>query len=145
MFESRLSESVMTDVEVILEDTGEQIESQIQERLSEYHNDLRFLHATPPVSGLHRSLNNAGINPLEHISNDFIRILDIEDQPTSYFALTQKIVVSGDIEQGYLLARLIELQSDVNNLEMGRRTSVYRFLVASQPYCYSYSVYLIEV
>ena len=307
VFESRLSESVMTDVKTTLEDTGEQIESQIQERLSEYRNDLRFLHATPPVSGLPRSLNNAGIDPLEqtsysqwkkrletifvaflqnniayqqlriiatteqgmelvradrvggeikviedrnlqsksdrdyfassaqlsdreiymssislnrefgkiefpynpmlrlslpifdelgqrfgflivnihaepllnslesmvvppselmltdnegyflitpkdthnfsrdlaptktwdtsfqtleYLSNDFTRILDIEDQQTSYFALTQKIVVSGDIDQGYLLARLIEFQSDVNNLEMGRRTSVYTFLVA---------------
>jgi hypothetical protein len=302
VFASRLSASVMTDVKTTLEDTGEQIESQIQERLSEYRNDLRFLHATPPVSGLPRSLNSEGIeslertsysqwkkrletifvaflqnnivyqqlriiaiteqgmelvradriggeikvigvqnlqsksdrdyfdssaqlsdreiymssislnrefgkiefpyNPmlrlslpifdelgqrfgflivnihaepllnslesmvvppielmltdhegyflitpkdthnfsrdlaptktwdtsfqtLEYLSNDSIRILDIEDQQTSYFALTQKIVISGDIDQGYLLARLIEFQSDVNNLEMRRRTSVY--------------------
>jgi PAS domain S-box-containing protein len=307
VFESRLSESVMTDVKTTLKDTGEQIESQIQERLSEYRNDLRFLHATPPVSGLPRSLNNAGIDPLEQtsysqwkkrletifvaflqnniayqqlriiatteqgmelvrvdriggeikviedrnlqsksdrdyfasstqlsdreiymssislnrefgkiefpynpmlrlslpifdelgqrfgflivnihaepllnslesmvvppsqlmltdnegyflitpkdthkfsrdlaptkrwntsfqtleqLSDDFTKILDIKDQQTSYFALTQKIVVSGDIDKGYLLARLIEFQSDVNNLEMGRRTSVYTFLVA---------------
>ncbi|AGH43943.1 ATP-binding protein [Paraglaciecola psychrophila] len=307
VFESRLSASVMTEVKTTLEDTGEQIESQIQERLSEYRNDLRFLHTTPPVSGLPRSLNSAGIeslertsysqwkkrletifvaflqnnivyqqlriiaiteqgmelvradriggeikviedrnlqsksgrdyfdssaqlsdreiymssislnrefgkiefpyNPmlrlslpifdelgqrfgflivnihaepllnslesmvvppielmltdhegyflitpkdthnfsrdlaptktwdtsfqtLEYLSNDFTRILDIEDQQTSYFALTQKIVISGGIDQGYLLARLIEFQSDVNNLEMRRRTSVYSFLVA---------------
>jgi PAS domain S-box-containing protein len=68
VFESRLSESVMTDVKTTLEDTGEQIESQIQERLTEYRNDLRFLHATPPVSGLPRSLNHGGIDPMDQTS-----------------------------------------------------------------------------
>ncbi|MFT6993268.1 MAG: hypothetical protein ACJASL_005271, partial [Paraglaciecola sp.] len=58
----------MTDVKTTLEDSGEQIESQIQERLSEYRNDLRFLNATPPVSGLPRSLNNSGIDPLDQTS-----------------------------------------------------------------------------
>jgi hypothetical protein len=57
VFQSCLSESVMTDVKTTLEDTGEQIDSQIQERLTKYRNDLRFLHATPPVAGLPRALN----------------------------------------------------------------------------------------
>jgi PAS domain S-box-containing protein len=68
VFESRLSESIMTDVKTTLEDSGEQIESQIQERLTEYRNDLRFLHATPPVSGLPRSLNYGGIDPMDQTS-----------------------------------------------------------------------------
>ena len=44
--------------------------------------------------------------------------------------MIQKIVVSGDKEQGYLLAKLLTPQTDVNNLEMERRTSVYTFLAA---------------
>jgi hypothetical protein len=66
VFESRLSEAVMTDVKTDLQDTGEQIERQIQERLTRYRNDVRFLHATPPVSGLPRALNNAGIDPKDN-------------------------------------------------------------------------------
>jgi PAS domain S-box-containing protein len=69
VFESRLSEAVMTDVKTDLQDTGEQIERQIQERLTRYRNDVRFLHATPPVSGLPRALNNAGIDPKDNTSD----------------------------------------------------------------------------
>jgi PAS domain S-box-containing protein len=307
VFESNLSESVMMEVKTTLKDTGEQIESQVQERLTEYRNDLRFLHATPPVSGLPRSVNNGGIDPMDQTSfyqwqkrletifvaflqnnieyqqlriidtteqgmelvrvdrvggeikvieeinlqsksdrdyftssaklsdreiymsnislnrefgkidfpykpmlrlslpifdelgrrygflivninaeqllsslenmvmspnqlmltdsdgyflitpndkhkfsrdldptktwnksfqtlnersDDFSEIQAVEDIQSAYLALVQKIVVSGDIDQGYLLAKLLTPQSDVDNLEMERRTSVYTFLTA---------------
>ncbi|WP_299075200.1 ATP-binding protein [uncultured Paraglaciecola sp.] len=63
VFESRLTESVMSEIKASLEDTGMQLETQVQTSLSEYRNDLRFLHGTPPVSGLPRALNNGGIDP----------------------------------------------------------------------------------
>ena len=68
IFESRLSDSVMTDIKATSEGAGNKIERQIQERLSEYRDDLRFLHATPPVSGLSHSLNNSGDEPFDSTS-----------------------------------------------------------------------------
>jgi len=73
---------------------------------------------------------NKSFYTLNQFSDDFSRILVIEDPHRYYFAMTQKIVVSGDADQGYLLVKLLTPQNDVNHLEMERRVSVYVFLAA---------------
>ncbi|WP_166422956.1 ATP-binding protein [Paraglaciecola sp. 20A4] len=66
VFESQLSQSVTTELKNSLSATGEQINLQVQERLDDYRHDLRFLHATPPISGISRAANNVGVDPLDN-------------------------------------------------------------------------------
>ena len=68
VFESQLSQSVTTELDNSLSTTGEQINLQVQERLDDYRHDLRFLHATPPISGISRATNNVGVDPLDNTS-----------------------------------------------------------------------------
>ncbi|WJG10110.1 ATP-binding protein [Aliiglaciecola sp. LCG003] len=63
LFETQLNQSVMSSVEADLSGSAEQINNQIQQKLAKYRDNLRFLHATPPISGLPRAEANEGIDP----------------------------------------------------------------------------------
>lgn len=65
VFESQLSQSVTSELKSTLSTAGDQINLQVQENIDNYRHDLRFLHATPPVSGLPRALENNGIDPFD--------------------------------------------------------------------------------
>ncbi|MGY0595632.1 MAG: cache domain-containing protein, partial [Paraglaciecola chathamensis] len=65
VFESQLSQSVTSELKSTLSTAGDQINLQVQENIDNYRHDLRFLHATPPVSDLPRALENNGIDPFD--------------------------------------------------------------------------------
>ncbi|QYJ85359.1 response regulator [Shewanella mesophila] len=67
-FESRLTRSIVSEVHSNLSDVSGQIDHQIQEHLSRYLDNLRFLYSTPPVSGLTRAKNNHGVDPVDSSS-----------------------------------------------------------------------------
>ncbi|GAC32856.1 multi-sensor hybrid histidine kinase [Paraglaciecola polaris LMG 21857] len=70
VFEFQLSHSVTSEVKSALSGTAEQINQQVKARLDNYRHDLRFLHATPPVTGMPRAVNNGGIDPLDSTSSE---------------------------------------------------------------------------
>ncbi|QYK00709.1 ATP-binding protein [Shewanella psychrotolerans] len=68
VFESRLTRSIVSEEHSNLSDVSRQIDHQIQEHLSRYSDNLRFLYSTPPVSGLTRAKNNHGVDPVDNSS-----------------------------------------------------------------------------
>ncbi len=62
IFEANLNISIREQVKKQLSDQAEQINAQMQERLTEYRQDIHFLHSTPPVSGLVRAAQNNGLD-----------------------------------------------------------------------------------
>ena len=69
VFELQLSQSVTDELKSTLSATGEQISAQAQENIENYRQDLRFLHATPPISGLPRALEHDGVDPLDNTTS----------------------------------------------------------------------------
>ncbi len=69
VFELQLSQSVTDELKSTLSATGEQISAQAQESIKNYRQDLRFLHATPPISGLPRALEHNGVDPLDNTTS----------------------------------------------------------------------------
>jgi PAS domain S-box-containing protein len=65
VFESQLSQSVTNEFKSTLSTAGDQINLQVQENIDNYRHDLRFLHATPPISGFARALENNGVDPTD--------------------------------------------------------------------------------
>lgn len=65
VFESQLNRSIASELHSNLSDVSSQVDNQIQDRLARYLDNLRFLYSTPPISGLTRSKNNNGIDPLD--------------------------------------------------------------------------------
>ncbi|WP_428982845.1 cache domain-containing protein [Paraglaciecola aquimarina] len=63
LFEASLNISVKTEVESRLHETADHIDAQMQEQLDKYRRDIRFLHETPPISGLVRAMKYNGIDP----------------------------------------------------------------------------------
>lgn len=70
LFESNLSKSVLDDVSSELNHRTSEIEGFTQRQAAQYADDLKFLHATPPVSGIPRATENAGVDPEENTSFD---------------------------------------------------------------------------
>lgn len=69
VFEFQLSQSVTDELKSTLSAAGDQINAQAQEDIENYRQDLRFLHATPPVSGLPRALEHNGVDPLDNTTS----------------------------------------------------------------------------
>lgn len=68
LFESNLSQSVLDDVSSQLNHQTSEIEGFTQRQALQYADNLKFLHATPPVSGIPRATENAGVDPKENTS-----------------------------------------------------------------------------
>ncbi|MEO2266594.1 ATP-binding protein [Pseudoalteromonas sp. YIC-656] len=64
-FESRVKNSVLEDTQAHLTDTTSQMRELVHNTIANAHADLRFLHATPPISGLPRAHYNDGIDPYD--------------------------------------------------------------------------------
>lgn len=78
LFESNLKTAVLDATQVSLHETGSRINNQIQEKLAKYSNDLRFLFATPPVSGLVRTKSTQGFDSLDNTTYEqWIRRFEI--------------------------------------------------------------------
>ncbi len=68
LFESNLSQSVLDDVSSELNHRTSEIEGFTQRQAVQYADNLKFLHATPPISGIPRAIENGGIDPHENTS-----------------------------------------------------------------------------
>ncbi|WP_462158077.1 ATP-binding protein [Pseudoalteromonas sp. GB56] len=64
-FESRVKSSVLEDNQTHLSATTSQMRELVYNSIANSHADLRFLHATPPISGLPRAHYNDGIDPYD--------------------------------------------------------------------------------
>ncbi|WP_110456046.1 ATP-binding protein [Shewanella algidipiscicola] len=64
-FEFQLKNRVIDDLQLTLGDISTRVDKQVQDHLSKHLNDLRFLHATPPVEGLSRAESHQGVDPLD--------------------------------------------------------------------------------
>ncbi|MDO6567549.1 ATP-binding protein [Alteromonas sp. 1_MG-2023] len=67
-FESNLSQSVLDDVTSELNHRTFEIETYTQRQAAQYADNLKFLHATPPISGIPRAVENDGIDPRDNTS-----------------------------------------------------------------------------
>ncbi|WP_148259096.1 PAS domain S-box protein [Alteromonas naphthalenivorans] len=63
LFESNLSQSVLDDVSSQLNHQTSEIEGFTQRQAVQYADNLKFLHATPPISGIPRAIEAGGIDP----------------------------------------------------------------------------------
>ncbi|MCQ8847166.1 ATP-binding protein [Alteromonas stellipolaris] len=63
LFESNLSQSVLDDVSSELSQRTSEIEGFTQGQAAQYADNLKFLHATPPISGIPRAIEAGGIDP----------------------------------------------------------------------------------
>ncbi|MDP2596851.1 ATP-binding protein [Alteromonas stellipolaris] len=68
LFESNLSQSVLDDVSSELNHRTSEIEGFTQRQAAQYADNLKFLHATPPISGIPRAIENDGVDPKENTS-----------------------------------------------------------------------------
>ncbi|WP_282145659.1 ATP-binding protein [Alteromonas stellipolaris] len=68
LFESNISQSVLDDVSSELNHRTSEIEGFTQRQAAQYADNLKFLHATPPISGIPRAIENDGVDPKENTS-----------------------------------------------------------------------------
>lgn len=68
LFESNLSQSVLDEVSSELNQRTFEIEGYTHRQAAQYADNLKFLHATPPISGIPRAIENDGLDPLENTS-----------------------------------------------------------------------------
>ena len=66
LFESNLSQSVLDDVSSELSQRTSEIEGFTQGQAAQYADNLKFLHATPPISGIPRAIEAGGIDPKDN-------------------------------------------------------------------------------
>ncbi|WOC28164.1 ATP-binding protein [Pseudoalteromonas sp. N1230-9] len=64
-FELQLSKNIDNSIEEKLRESSTAINSQVQENITKYKNDLHFLYSTPPIAGLARAAANSGNDPLD--------------------------------------------------------------------------------
>ncbi|MFY8272619.1 ATP-binding protein [Pseudoalteromonas sp. SSDWG2] len=65
LFELRVQSSVLDELHINLESNSKQLQNNLDDSLNEARANLRFLHATPPISGLPRAYYNNGIDPYD--------------------------------------------------------------------------------
>ncbi|QHJ10258.1 Signal transduction histidine-protein kinase BarA [Paraglaciecola mesophila] len=63
-----------------------------------------------------------------NLGDHFTQVSFSEDDSENYYVLSRKILVTGDVETGFLFAKLMAPESYVHTIEMQRRTTVYAFL-----------------
>ncbi|WP_102794639.1 ATP-binding protein [Bowmanella denitrificans] len=64
-YESRLNEEVKDEVDQRLQQGIVLSANLVNEAIRQYRQELLFLHATPPISGLARATENNGVDPLD--------------------------------------------------------------------------------
>lgn len=64
-YESNIRNATLEQIQFQLSENSESLEELVTNSIARYKADLRFLHYTPPVSGLARSSANEGIDPFD--------------------------------------------------------------------------------
>ncbi len=65
LFESQIEQDVISQVNYEFTETSQRLEQIVNSTISSAKSDIRFLHATPPISGLPRAFYNKGIDPYD--------------------------------------------------------------------------------
>ena len=102
LYELNIREATLEQVELELSETSERLETIITNTVARYKADLRFLHYTPPISGLARANANQGVDPF--------------DQTTfSQWKLRLETIFNGFLENNLAIEqlRLIEVSAEV--------------------------------
>ena len=105
LYELNIREATLEQVELELSETSERLETIITNTVARYKADLRFLHYTPPISGLARANANQGVDPF--------------DQTTfSQWKLRLETIFNGFLENNLAIEqlRLIEVSAEGKEL-----------------------------
>ncbi|TMP88677.1 hybrid sensor histidine kinase/response regulator [Pseudoalteromonas ruthenica] len=62
IFEGNVKQNTLKQIRVDLEETAERLKEVVTKSVANYKADLRFLHSTPPISGLPRAHFNNGVD-----------------------------------------------------------------------------------
>lgn len=65
LFETQVKKEVLSSVEREFQDASQRLKQTLTTSISQSNSDIRFLHATPPISGLPRAFYNDGIDPYD--------------------------------------------------------------------------------
>lgn len=65
LFESQIEKDVISQVDYEFTETSQRLEQIVNSTILGAKSDIRFLHATPPISGMPRAFYNEGVDPYD--------------------------------------------------------------------------------